>query len=238
MLASLVYKAVVPGLVAGILAVVPARAQSGVHGGARGNTYGSAHGFGNVVFPGAGHAPNTKPGVGVISDPRFAGRLGATVSGYPANSGYGRAVAYVPYGYPVYVGGGYEQPQQPVMMYPQQQVAPAPQVIINQNFISETARPVIREYSQDAGSDGIRIYEPPPPRAVTAAPAEADQKIYLIAFKDHSIYSAMAYWVEGDTLHYVTTQGTHNQASLDMIDRDFTDRLNRERNVDLRLPRK
>jgi hypothetical protein len=215
-------------------------AQSG-HGG--GNTYGSKSGFGNVVFPGTGHAPNTAPGVGIISNPRFGAGLGATVGGYPgyngAARGRGRApVVYVPYGYPVFTGGygyGYDQ-QQPVMVYPQQQGQQAPTVIINQNFTPETAHPVVREYSQEPGSDSIRIYEPPPPRAVTSAPAEPEQKIFLIAFKDHTIYSAMAYWVEGDTLHYVTTQGTHNQASLDMIDRDFTDRLNRERNVDMRLP--
>ena len=44
---------------------------------------------------------------------------------------------------------------------------------------------------------------------------------YLIAFKDHTIYSAVAYWVDGDTLHYFTTGNTHNQASVSLIDRDL-----------------
>ncbi|MEO7650076.1 MAG: hypothetical protein ABIZ80_06385, partial [Bryobacteraceae bacterium] len=109
MLVAPIVKVLVPGLVVGILTIVPMFAQSG-DGGGRGNTFGSKHGFGNVVFPGTGHAPNTRPGVGVISDPRFAGRLGATVSGYPNQNGQARGAAYVPYGIPVYVGGGYYEP--------------------------------------------------------------------------------------------------------------------------------
>jgi hypothetical protein len=39
-----------------------------------------------------------------------------------------------------------------------------------------------------------------------------------------------AYWIEGDTLHYVTLQGrgglAHNQASLNLVDMDSTLRLN------------
>jgi hypothetical protein len=42
--------------------------------------------------------------------------------------------------------------------------------------------------------------------------------------------------VEGETLHYVTNQNTHNQVSLDLVDRELSDRLNRERQVDFRLP--
>ena len=45
---------------------------------------------------------------------------------------------------------------------------------------------------------------------------------YLIAFKDKSIYSAVAYWVDGDTIHYFTAGNTHNQASVSLIDRDLT----------------
>ena len=60
---------------------------------------------------------------------------------------------------------------------------------------------------------------------------------YLIAFKDHSIYSAFAYWVEGDTLHYVTPQRVHNQASLSLLDRDLTEKLNRDRSMQVKLPR-
>ena len=47
---------------------------------ARPNSFGSVSGFGNVVFPGTGHAPvNTS-----ITNPGFAGRLGAAVSIFDA----------------------------------------------------------------------------------------------------------------------------------------------------------
>ncbi len=57
-----------------------------------------------------------------------------------------------------------------------------------------------------------------------------------MAFKDHTIYSAVAYWVDGETLHYFTTGNTHNQASISLIDRELTNRLNRELGLDFKLP--
>ena len=60
--------------------------------------------------------------------------------------------------------------------------------------------------------------------------------IYLIAFKDHTILPSLAYWVEGDTLNYITEQGTPNRASLSLIDRDFSKQLNRERHIEFSLP--
>jgi hypothetical protein len=211
---------------------------------------GSRTGFGNVVFPGTGHAP--APGAVFrspfsITDPGFAQRLGNTVSGFPqagARHQRQRSVVVVPYAYPVAVGGyGYG--------YPVEQATPnvtiinappqVPQVVINQNYIPESASPVIREYPEGASaSPGVTVYQAPsrysPDPAAGSAPEE--NRSYLIAFKDHSIYSALAYWVQGDTLHYVTPQGVHNQASLDLIDREFTEQLNRERNAVVRLPGK
>jgi hypothetical protein len=58
---------------------------------------------------------------------------------------------------------------------------------------------------------------------------------YLLAFKDRSIYSAVAYWVDGDTIHYFTAGNTHNQASVSLIDRDLTRRLN-EGGLEVKLP--
>lgn len=54
-------------------------------------------------------------------------------------------------------------------------------------------------------------------------------RYYLIAYKDHSVYTALAYWMEGGVLHYVTPQNVHNQVSLDMLDLDFTKQLNARR---------
>ena len=83
-------------------------------------------------------------------------------------------------------------------------------------------------------------YAPQPPPQVyqeEPAAAAAEAPHFLIAFKDHTIYSAIAYWVQGDTLHYFTSGNTHNQVSLSLVDRDLTERLNRESGTDMRLPR-
>jgi len=64
---------------------------------------------------------------------------------------------------------------------------------------------------------------------------EPKATVYLLAFKNGTIYPAYGYWIEGDTLHYITPQGTHNRASASLLDRDFSKQLNRERNVEFQL---
>jgi hypothetical protein len=217
----------------------------GVHSRPPAGTFGSNTGFGNVVFPGTGQAPALP---GAITDPSFGVRLGATVSGFPPYTGVGPGrggrgrgvgggVVVLPYpvGVPYYPE---PEPPQTIVVYPQQQQSP--QVIINQNFTPETARPVVNEYSMDSNG-GVRVYDPrtrvnPEPAAAPPPAPAAEAPVYLIAFKDNTIYAALAYWVEGDTLHYVTNRNTHNQVSLDLIDRELSTRLNSEREVEFRLP--
>ena len=136
-------------------------------------------------------------------------------------------------GYPVYIGGYYDTPyiggsapadaqaaQPAVMMAPQAEPTPVP-VIIN-NFY-----PGASTDRQNA----------PAPLQVQGADVPADQPAtYLIAYKDHTIYAAVAYWVEGDTLHYFTAGNTQNQVSLSLVDRDLTARLNKEAGLDVKLP--
>ena len=77
----------------------------------------------------------------------------------------------------------------------------------------------------------MRVYNSAPAQD----PQSEERKSVLIAFKDHTIYAAFTYWLEGETLHYVTVHGTHNQVSLGLVDRELTERLNRERGVEFRL---
>jgi hypothetical protein len=60
--------------------------------------------------------------------------------------------------------------------------------------------------------------------------------IYLFAFQDHTIRAAASYWLDGQTLHYVTLQHEERQASLDSVDRPLTLQLNRERRTPVQLP--
>ncbi len=219
-------------------------------------TYGSPTGFGNVVFPGTGTPP---PPIDPFSFPStFAERLGATVSGFPGYSGaprgfYGRGRnTRLPVPYPVYVGGygygydpgyqqpGYQQQGQPnitIVMPPQYGGQQPPPVTINQSFAPESATPSVREYGPNAQYGQPQAAAPSAPAPYGAASAPADeQTLFLIALKDGTVYTAVAYWVQDATLHYVTPQGKHNQVSLDLVDRPTSDRLNQGRSVEFRLP--
>ena len=189
--------------------------------------------FGNAAFPsGAGFPRLIVPGT--ITDPTFLARPGSAGSGLGRQFGRGGGgrrgnnAVVLPYAVPVYVGGFYDnpyvgdgapapppQPQQPsvIVVYPQVQ------------------QPVV--YSPPADNLAPGPADAGQPTA-EAAPAEPQQ--YLIAFKDHTIYAALAYWVDGDTLHYFTSGNTHNQVSLSLVDKAMTERLNKEAGIDLRLP--
>ena len=193
-----------------------------------------------VAYPATGINPSPFS----ITNPGFATSLGATVSGYSAGrNGYRRyrPTTALPYAYPVFVGGygdygyGYSDSgyadngyQGPYATDP----PPGPQVVINQNFVPEHANPVMRDYSGD--SSGVQVYDAPGREPLSSSNDEGTD-YYLIAFKDHSIYSAFAYWVDGDTLHYVTPQRVHNQVSVALVDRELTEKLNRGRNMQVKL---
>jgi len=142
--------------------------------------------------------------------------------------------------YPVYYVGGYYgyDPSVPLAS----QSAPAydadpyassasqsPVVVLNQNFRPDASAP---------------YYDTPPPpdsaiHSYDAAPAprEPEPTIYLIAMTDHSIVAAIGYWVDGDTLDYITQEGNQNRVSMALVDRDFSKQLNDERHVDFKLPK-
>jgi hypothetical protein len=213
--------------------------------------YWSVGGFGNVVFPGLGHAPSGgNPWGNVVHPATPQGAAvsppGAIVAAANHNSGAGRGnrrgnTSGI-YAYPVFVGGyaygygaGYApaQPDQPAA--PPSNAAggdqpPPPTVVINQYF---GAPPAGDEPPPDAAASNFHYYQAP----ANDDPAPADTTYYLIAFKDHTVYSAVAYYTEGDTLHYFTSGNVHNQVSLALVDRQLTEQLNRQRNVAVQLPR-
>ena len=126
---------------------------------------------------------------------------------------------------PAYSSGPYDNPQ-----------LAAPTVVINQNFQTDAVHPQFRDYSNVQLPEPGVTTAPPGPAAAQAAPADDQPTLFLIAMRDHTIFPALAYWVQGDTLNYITLQGTQNHVSLSLVDRDLSKQLNGERNVPFRLP--
>jgi hypothetical protein len=220
-------------------------------------------GFGSVVYPGGTPAtmPNVTRTFGSVVNPGMGGPRAVTPAGafpvitsrpmltrpaMPGQNPIGQSVGRNPhrhapvttyvYAYPLYVGGGYydngnagyvpEQApaqQQPniTVIYPPQAATPVMITMGPDGNYTTTERP-------------MNVYQAPPNSQDADTGTEASH--YLIAFKDHTIYSAVAYWVDGETLHYFTSGNTHNQVSISLIDRELTDRLNKESGIDFRLP--
>ncbi len=218
----------------------------------------SLGGFGNVVHPGMGHSPTATPPVGQFGARGYGYSRGFANPGH-ANHPYHGSTVIVPY--PVYYGGyyGYDPSltPNPSGYAPGAAYGPGddsaqsgpglPPVVINQNFVPPQANPQVRDYpgdqqqSQTQEQSGMKLYQAPPshPYADAAAQRSAanDQPtIYLIALRDHSIVQALGYWMEGSTLHYVSAEHTLNQLSIDLVDRDLSQRLNDERGLEFRLP--
>ncbi len=166
-------------------------------------------GFGNVAHPGAPATFGGRIGSGNI---RNASRVYA-YPGYVGGVYYGGYYGgFSNYADPSSYGYGYApQTQPPVNVTVVNAPPQVPTVIINQNY-GPPQQPMMEQQQ-------------------TAAPAETSEApapphYFLVAFKDHSVYSALTFWIEDKTLHYVTPQQTHNQASLDLVDMDFTNKLN------------
>jgi hypothetical protein len=193
---------------------------------------------GSVVYPAGGNPQIAIPSIPFsITDPNFATRLGNITAGrnpqVPAGrNGRHSGSSYV-YAYPVYVGSGVydasyyqrQQQQQPniTVIYPPQQPA--------QVMLQYPADATYSTYS----AEPVSVYQPR--RESVVEPARVTEPShYMIAFKDHSIYAAVAYWVDGETLHYFTTGNTHNQASVSLVDRELTFKLNKDTGLEVKLP--
>ncbi len=129
---------------------------------------------------------------------------------------------YYDYGYPDY---GYPNYGSPYYGYDPSSYSPNVTVVYPQPaqtaypvVVTQPAQPVVHEYRtpEDYG-----------------LPSEHQNRpvLYLIAFQDHIIRAAYAYWLEDDTLHYLDLDHKEKQAPLSAVDRNFSAELNRERHV-------
>jgi hypothetical protein len=201
--------------------------------------YAQRRGFGGQL-PGLGRSAsvNTMPPARLRPQIPTGGAGGRTpldshgsVSGFSSGFSNDAVVPYV-VPYPVYGGGG---------AYPDPGDAPSG----SDTEIPDTpqppalAAPPVQYYAVP------RRPEPPPSESTSrSAPAcqDSGDKInpaqFFIALKNSWVYTALAYWVQGETLHYISSQGGHNMVSLDLVDREISAKLNRGARVEFALPQR
>jgi hypothetical protein len=142
---------------------------------------------------------------------------------------YARSVVVAPY--PVFISGYYGAPAYDTAYA----AAPAPVAVVNPDFQPDAVNPQIVDYSN--------VPLPAPGDSTDQQPAVDDNgmkddqpTIFLIALTDHTVVAAIAYWVDGDTLNWVSRDAKQNHMSLSLVDRDFSKQLNDERHVPFSLP--
>jgi len=225
-----------------IFAVTVCVAQRGAGGHGGGGT-GHGSGFGGGFSRGGSFGGGFSRGGGFTGGGAYRGGFGWGRGGYYRGFGgywggyYGGYYPYFGLGYglgywPGYYNYGYDYPYYSYPSYSYPAYDPSPNVtVINappsapSTVYVERPNPMIHEYDQ-YGQDVNR----------PAPAAHAGPPVYLIAFHDHTIRAATAYWTEGGTLHYVTLEHEQKQVPLGNVDREFSSQLNRERRVSFSLP--
>lgn len=192
-------------------------------------------GFGRSIYPGATAPPtaapvNSNPGIAFVGGlPAFPSQPQQPQPNYRnRNAGIVAVPMYYYTGFNAFDpnwnwGYGERTTTQPA------RPGDPPVVIVNQYFTGD-------QNSNRTASEApvARAIARPEPQLT---PTNQDKDIiFMIAMKDHTIYAANAYWVEDNTLNYVTIQGAQNSVSLDLVDRDLSQRLNRDRRVAFGLP--
>ena len=142
-------------------------------------------------------------------------------------SGYGYDQSY--YGSPYYGSSNYNYPSYGYSYSP-------PTVVISGSgyYGTNTSQgPDDRDYGYPPSRSAVpEETSPRPPSDST----DYKSTLYLIALKDHNVRPALTYWVEAGAVHYVTVDHEMKQVPLTSIDRDLSERLNRERHMSFRLP--
>ena len=180
--------------------------------------YWSLGGYGNVVFPGTGHAPHTPPGG--VTGPYFFNPLTRGVVARPRMRHSSPNVEPVILPYPMFP----DSPPEDLSMDASQPIGmssnPVP-IAVAPQYSPPTS---IRQAPEPVTAESGAIYNHEKPT------------VYLIALKNHTVVEALGYWMELSSLHYVSVDCSVNQVTLDLVDREASTRMNAERGIEIRLP--
>ncbi len=125
--------------------------------------------------------------------------------------------------FPVYFGG-YDE-------FGYTASTPAPNVLIVQQ---PPAYLMLQEAPRQTAAGEVHEYTLAP----STPPAATDEEppAFAIVLRDGSVHSAAAVTVQDDVLHYVEPDGRHMRVALSAVDREATQRRNRDRKLNLQLP--
>ncbi len=175
-------------------------------------------GFGRNIYPGTGAPYVVRPSGGPVVG-RPGGRPNYTLPPTVPHQTHGRSAIV---SYPIFWGGYYSNIDVPQAGAYDDRDHP-PVVIINEAYRPETPNPVMLDYANTPlPQAAVRDPRPVTPRD----PHAEDPTLYQIAMTDGAIFEAVGHWLEGGVLHYLTLEGTHNQATLELGDRERTQKLN------------
>lgn len=175
--------------------------------------------------------------------PSRPGWTGSRKSFESPRLGNERIVVY-PVPYPVFAGsenppedppygGGESPPLSPLYQgQPPDPIAPAPYTGPPLR-IRLDGQPAPQSPAQRSGGEGCPV---PEIRNSTAVEEVPDRVEFFIALKDHSVRTAVAYWVQDETVHYITPRGSHNLVSISLVDQTLSARLNSGNLVPFTLP--
>jgi hypothetical protein len=153
-------------------------------------------------------------------------------------------VAY-PVPYPVYVGsentpenppydGGESTPlSPPYQAQPPDPIAPTPYAGSPLRIYLDPQPAPSQSTAQRSGGEGCPL---PDIRNSPTVDEVPDRVEFFIALKDHSVRTAVAYWVQNETVHYITPRGSHNLVSISLVDQTLSARLNSGNLVQFVLP--
>jgi hypothetical protein len=203
--------------------------RGGMGGGFRGGGFagsGFRGGFAGSGFRGGGFAGSGFHG-------GFYGGINRFHGGFVPRNRFFVGVGYYPWSsWPYYSGGwGYGYPY---YGYPYSYYS-YPSAYYD--YGSSASSPVVIYQSQAPATVYDVPEQPERQHSETSSPRGNGKTIYLIAlYGQDNICAAQAYWVTGNTLHFVTLQGELRQTPINSINRALTFGLNRDRGVNFRLP--
>jgi hypothetical protein len=196
---------------------------------------GGSHGGGGGGFHGGGFTGGGFRGGGGFTGNGFRGGLGTFRGGYGYGGfGYGGYYGSPGYGGLDYYPDFFDYSPYVATYPPDSGYTPSPNVTVvyaQPRAPDPVPVPVLTNVSPASGHTYDQYGQEVKPAENSDAPP-----IYLVAMKNHTIYPAVAYWVDGKTLHYVTLEHLEKQAPLDQVDRSLSLQLNRERHVAFHLP--